>query len=251
MNAIKKEIEQKQNNKYKVLDEKSELLKLRILNNKLKSHEFVENEKINQIRRNNQLLLDRLLEISKGKWAAPGIKARVKKPKRRVGPKSLNYVTKRKELARIDEENSKLMKRILNQNPIMSTKKLENEYRERRRLQKSLQRNKLVPIQHMLNKKKRMNEKSTGRLPPLQNSDTPSAGESRHDRSNMPQSVHSSKNDKNTFDVDDRVESNQLDSESRSQVLMKDMNNHSKSRYSSGPYKSKPVVKHTPVSTLL
>ena len=135
-------------NKYKVLDEKSELLKLRILNNKLKSHEFVENEKINQIRRNNQLLLDRLLDISKGKWAAPGMNA--KKPKRRMGPKSLNYVTKRKELARIDEENSKLMKRILNQNPILSTKKLEKEYRERRRLQKSLQRNKLIPIQNLL-----------------------------------------------------------------------------------------------------
>lgn len=49
--AIKGEIEDKINNKYKVLDERSELLKLRILNNKLKSHEFVENEKINEIRK--------------------------------------------------------------------------------------------------------------------------------------------------------------------------------------------------------
>ena len=117
---IKKEIEDKLSNKYKVLDEQSELLKLRILNNKLKSHEFVENEKINQIRRNNQLLLDRLLDISKGKWAAPGMRA--KKMPKRVGPKSLNYVTKKKELERIDNENYKLMNRIVNQGSMLNAK---------------------------------------------------------------------------------------------------------------------------------
>lgn len=36
-----------------VIDEEAELLKLRILNNKLKSHEFEENEKIISIRRSN------------------------------------------------------------------------------------------------------------------------------------------------------------------------------------------------------
>jgi hypothetical protein len=243
--AIKKEIEEKQHNKYKVLDERSELLKLRILNNKLKSHEFVENEKINQIRRNNQLLLDRLLDISKGRWAAPGMKA--KKLKRKTGPKSLNYVTKRKELARIDEENSKLMKRILNQNPIMSTKKLESEFRDRRRLQKSLQRNKLLPIQKMLNKKKQNHEKSTGRLPPLQGSDTPSVADSKNERLRMPQSVSSSKQHQNTFEVEDRVESNDLGASQESHNLKKESEN-GKKKYSSGAYRTKPIVKHTPVS---
>ena len=92
LQQIKKDIEVKLNNKFKVLDEESELLKLRILNNKLKSHEFVENEKINEIRKHNQLLLDRLLDISKGKWAAPGMRANVPK---RAGPKSLNFVKKK------------------------------------------------------------------------------------------------------------------------------------------------------------
>lgn len=90
---IKKQIEDKVNNKFKVVDQQAELLKLRILNNRLKSHEFEANERINEIKKNNQLLLDKLLDISKGKWAAPGMKA--KQPKKRIGPKSLNYVTKK------------------------------------------------------------------------------------------------------------------------------------------------------------
>ena len=56
----------------RVVDEEAELLKLRILNNKLKSHEFEENEKIIGIKKCNQVLLDRLLEISKGKWSSVG-----------------------------------------------------------------------------------------------------------------------------------------------------------------------------------
>ena len=36
-----------------VVDEEAELLKLRIMNNKLKSHEFEENEKVITIRKSN------------------------------------------------------------------------------------------------------------------------------------------------------------------------------------------------------
>lgn len=243
LNAIKREIEEKQYNKHKVLDERSELLKLRILNNKLKSHEFVENEKINQIRRNNQLLLDRLLDISKGKWAAPGMRAR--KVKRRAGPKSLNYVTKRKELARIDEENSKLMKRILNQNAMLSTKRLEQEYRERKRLQKSLQRNKLVPIQKLLQQKKtRPHEKSTGRLPPLQNADTPSLSEKKRDHGKFPQTVSSSKQRQTTFEVDDKVDTNQDYGITDDELAKKDPNSKPKFTPTAS---NKGVPRHVPV----
>lgn len=38
-----------------------------IMHNKVKNHEFVEGKKILEIKRNNQHLLDKLLEISKGK----------------------------------------------------------------------------------------------------------------------------------------------------------------------------------------
>lgn len=169
-----------------MLDEKAELLKLRILNNKLKSHEFNENEKINEIKKNNQLLLDRLLDISKGKWASPGMKH--KQPKKRMGPKSLNHVTKKRELERIDNENMKLMHRIVNQNPMLNTKKLEKEYRERRKLQKSLQRNRIIPIKSILKKK---HERSAHRLPALQNINTPSAKDSNENK--YSQSVSGSK----------------------------------------------------------
>lgn len=210
-----------------MLDEQSELLKLRILNNKLKAHEFVENEKINEIRRNNQLLLDRLLDISKGKWAAPGMKAKV--VRKRMGPKSLNYVTKKRELERIDNENLKLMNRIVNQSPMLNTKKFEQEYRDRRRLQKSLQRNKLIPIKNLLKKKKRVNERSTGRLPPLQNAGTPSMKDGG-ERVKLPQTVSSSKKRQNTFEDEEETESNHkqvitTDNEKRVNKTPKDKQN--------------------------
>ena len=79
----------------KVVDEEAELLKLRILNNKLKSHEFEENEKIISIRRSNQVLLERLLEISKGKWSSVGNKGTNAPAAKKKGPKSLNYLNKK------------------------------------------------------------------------------------------------------------------------------------------------------------
>lgn len=199
LDAIRRDIELKQINKHKVLDEKAELLKLRILNNKLKSHEFVENEKINGIKKNNQLLLDRLLDISKGKFASPGMKHRL--PKTRKGPKSLNQVKKKKELERIDQENMKLMNRIVNQNAMLNTKKMEQEFRDRRKMQKSLQRNKLAPIKSLLKKKKQLHERSTGRLPSLQNVNTPSMKDNENGK--LPQSVSSSKKDKPALEINE------------------------------------------------
>jgi len=46
---------------------------------------------------------------------------KAKQPKKRKGPKSLNYVTKKKELERIDNENMKLMNRIGNYTFLLST----------------------------------------------------------------------------------------------------------------------------------
>lgn len=41
-----------------------------IMNNKMRTHEFTENNRIVEIKRNNQHLLDKLLIISKGKKSA-------------------------------------------------------------------------------------------------------------------------------------------------------------------------------------
>ncbi len=67
MKAIKDELEIKKVDKYKVLDERREMLKMRIINNKLKNHEFQDNEKIIEIKRENKKLLDKLYDISQGK----------------------------------------------------------------------------------------------------------------------------------------------------------------------------------------
>jgi len=73
-----------------------------IMNNKMKTHEMEENRKIEEIRKNNAHLLDKLLYISKGK------KCLVKQSNLRVErapSKSLNYISKKKEAERIDREN--------------------------------------------------------------------------------------------------------------------------------------------------
>lgn len=106
-----------------------------------------------------------------------------------------------KELERIDQENLKLMNRIVNQNPMLNTKKFEKEYRERRRLQKSLQRNRLLPIKKLMNKKKKDHERSASKLPVLQNATTPT-GNDNHAR--LPQSVSSNKKRQNQLDEDNQ-----------------------------------------------
>jgi hypothetical protein len=66
-------------------------------------------EKIHGIKKSNQLLLDKLVEISKGKWSS--VVSHVGSPI--TGQKSLNYHKKKKEAERIDNENQRLMQRII------------------------------------------------------------------------------------------------------------------------------------------
>ena len=57
----------KKQGKLKVIDEEDELLKMRIISNKLKNHEFNDSEKIIEIQKSNQKLMDKLYEIAQGK----------------------------------------------------------------------------------------------------------------------------------------------------------------------------------------
>jgi hypothetical protein len=61
---MKKELELKKQGKLKVIDEDDELLKMRVIANKLKNHEFNDSEKILEIQRSNQKLMSKLYEIS-------------------------------------------------------------------------------------------------------------------------------------------------------------------------------------------
>ncbi len=62
------------------------------------------------MKKNNQILLDRLLQISKGKQLSVGMARRQLNP-----PKSLNYSKMKREAEKIDSENQKLLNRILQQ----------------------------------------------------------------------------------------------------------------------------------------
>ena len=84
-----------------------------------KTKEFLNNEKNITINKDNQILLNKLVEISSGKWSSV---ATVQKPKRRAvtqsvkvggkGPVSLNSITRRKETERIEKENHAFAKRL-------------------------------------------------------------------------------------------------------------------------------------------
>ena len=76
-------------------------------------------EKINEIKRRNQILLEKLLDISKGKRVRSLVhswQCDVKQEhllQGQVQARSLNYQQKKKEAERIDAENQKIMERIV------------------------------------------------------------------------------------------------------------------------------------------
>lgn len=47
-----------------MIDEEDELLKMRVISNKLKNHEFNDSEKILEIQKSNQKLMSKLFDIS-------------------------------------------------------------------------------------------------------------------------------------------------------------------------------------------
>lgn len=103
-------------------------LKKSVMANKIRTHEYIESKKISEIKRNNQKLLGKLLEISKGKQSQTAQK-NMKLP--RGASKSLNYVSKKREAERIDRENQKILGRILNVkcNRVVDYDRLTKDYR--------------------------------------------------------------------------------------------------------------------------
>lgn len=75
-----------------------------------KNKDFMTQEKNLEINRDNQVLLNKLVEISSGKWS------HIKKDKEQmlllVGPKSLNVGYRKKETERIEKENHAFAKRL-------------------------------------------------------------------------------------------------------------------------------------------
>ena len=90
------------------------------------SHHQQERQKLGEIKRRNQHLLNKLLDISTGKQSKVNQK-NLKVP--RGASRSLNYVSKKREAERIDRENQKIMQRIINVKPRMvQVKKLRKDF---------------------------------------------------------------------------------------------------------------------------
>jgi len=99
-----------------------------------------------------------LLDISKGKWSTVGHNGVNPPTTKKVAPKSLNHVAKKKELQRIDEENIKMMNRIVNQASTVSTRWIQKEYEENIKHKKNLQRDSLKPLPQLIKQKELMND---------------------------------------------------------------------------------------------
>lgn len=79
---------------------------------KNKAHDFHEKEKTNDIKKSNDILLEKLLNISQGKHSLLGS---IQNTSPTFSLKSLNHKQKMREYERIDYENEKMIERILSQ----------------------------------------------------------------------------------------------------------------------------------------
>ena len=72
-------------------------------------------EKNIDVNRQNAILLNKLVDISKGRWSSVYGPA-VKKTSNSVGPRSLNISVRRRENERIEKENHALAQRLFKNN---------------------------------------------------------------------------------------------------------------------------------------
>ena len=106
------------------------------------------NEKNITINKDNQILLNKLVEISSGKWSSV-----IKAPKRQKerthsvrvkGPQSLNMIVRKRETERIERENHAFAKRLFDKQAVLNKKMLDSEYHEHIRHKKLIQ--KMPPL---------------------------------------------------------------------------------------------------------
>ena len=92
------------------------------------------NERNIEINRSNQALLNKLVEISTGKWTSvPQVRDRSHDVSRihssAEGFKSLNLPYRKRETDRIERENHAFAKRLFERQGNLSKKKLDDDYR--------------------------------------------------------------------------------------------------------------------------
>ncbi len=97
-----------------------------------KTKEFLTNEKNITINKDNQILLNKLVEISSGKWSSvapvPAVKKAVRTQSVKAGPTSLNMGVRRRETERIEKENHAFAKRLFDKQAVLSKKGLDSDW---------------------------------------------------------------------------------------------------------------------------
>ena len=88
--------------------------------------------------RENAILLNKLVDISQGKWSSVHGPSTNKQLKKRnaasVGPRSLNISVRRKENERIERENHAFAKRLFQNNSSISKQKLDVQHNQQMEL---------------------------------------------------------------------------------------------------------------------
>jgi hypothetical protein len=133
-----KEIQQRE---LKAKKQENMEMSTKIKENKKKVEGFMKNEKNAEINRENQILLNKLVEISNGKWSSvtkPPVK-KVKKAPVLPSKKSLNYERRKKEFERIERENMAIAQRLFNKQGSISKKKMDEDYGVSRKYKKQIQ----------------------------------------------------------------------------------------------------------------
>ena len=84
------------------------------------------------INRHNQILLNRLVDISHGKWLSVQPKNRASET---FGPRSLNVIARKRENERIERENQAFAKRLFarQKEGSFSVKKMEEDFMKQQR----------------------------------------------------------------------------------------------------------------------
>ena len=98
-----------------------------------KTKEFLTNEKNIIVNKDNQILLNKLVEISSGKWSsvAPAPKAKRAKSSNNTGkgPSSLNMGLRKRENDRIEKENHAFAKRLFDKQAVLNKKNLDKDFK--------------------------------------------------------------------------------------------------------------------------
>ncbi|CDW83093.1 UNKNOWN [Stylonychia lemnae] len=226
LKQMKKELEMKKQGKLKVIDEDDENLKMRVIANKLKNHEFNDSEKILEIQKSNQKLMQKLYDISQGKQSTlrnilgpdySNIQVAIQAQQQQMQQmqqlaitdggnnseqikaimpsdsqflhetkqgsqflsqmsannnsqlKSLHMPFRKREATRIDEENQRMIDRIMHANPSLPNKKLEKDYQNHLQLKKIIQKANPIPVEKLIQRKNKLYENLESQLlPPIE-----------------------------------------------------------------------------------